>query len=71
MSEIIGTIVLVLGVAGVLLNNRKLRMCFILWMVSNLLSVGIHAWAGIWSLMIRDAVFFVLSIEGWIMWGRK
>jgi len=70
MSELIGIIVLILGVAGVLFNNRRLRMCFILWMVSNALSAGIHACAGMWSLMARDAVFFVLAIEGWIKWGN-
>ena len=68
LNEIVGTVAAILAVAGVLLNNRKLRMCFILWMVSNALSAGIHACAGPWSLMLRDVVFFVLAIEGWIKW---
>jgi len=25
----------------------------------------------IWSLFVRDVVFFVLAIEGWIKWGTK
>lgn len=69
--EIIGTIALILGVLGVLLNNRKLRICFIVWMVSNALSAGIHAYVGPWSLAARDMVFFCLSIEGWIKWGPR
>lgn len=69
--EIVGIVVLIMGVTGVLLNNRKFRICFIVWMISNALSGGIHAYEGIWSLMARDAAFFVLSIEGWIKWGRK
>ena len=71
MSEIVGTVVLIMGVAGVLLNNRKLRICFIVWMVSSALSSGIHAWSGIWSLMARDVVFFILAIEGWYKWGKR
>lgn len=71
MSELFGTVVLVIAVAGVLLNNRKLRICFIFWMVSNALSACIHAWVGPYSLMLRDLAFFVLSIEGWFKWGRK
>ena len=71
MSEIVGTVVLILGASGVLLNNRRLRMCFILWMVSNALSAGIHAYVELWSLMARDVVFLVLAIEGWVKWSRK
>lgn len=71
VNEIVGTVALAMGVTGVLLNNRKLRACFIVWMVSNALSAGIHAYIGLWSLMVRDTVFFVLSFEGWIRWGRK
>ena len=71
MIELIGTVVLITGVAGVLLNNRRLRICFIIWMFSNALSAGIHAYAGLWSLMVRDAVFFALAIEGWLKWRWK
>ena len=71
ITEIIGIVALALGVLGVLLNNRKLRACFIVWMISNALSAGIHISSEIWSLFLRDAVFFILSIEGWLKWGKK
>ena len=71
MIEIIGFISGVLAVIGVLANNRKLRWCFLVWMVSNAMSLAIHAEAGIWSFVARDAVFLILAVEGWIMWGRK
>jgi nicotinamide riboside transporter PnuC len=70
MIEIIGIITTILAVAGVLTNNRRLRVCFLLWMISNALTAGIHAYMGIWSLLVRDAIFFVLAIEGWIKWGQ-
>ena len=71
MIEIIGTIATILAVGGVLMNNRRLRVCFLIWMVSNALTAGIHAHSGIWSLLARDAIFFVLAIEGWIRWGKS
>lgn len=71
MLEIIGTIATVLAVTGVILNNRRLRFCFVLWVISNSLSLLLHLDAALWSLVVRDAIFTVLSIEGWIKWGRS
>lgn len=71
VNEIVGVFATVLAVVGVITNNRRLRWCFLLWMVSNALSGGIHVHAGIWSFVVRDAIFFVLAIEGWFKWGRS
>jgi len=70
MIELIGTVSMVLSIAGVILNNRRLRACFILWLLSNGLSLVIHAQMGVWSLTIRDGIFFILAIEGWFKWGK-
>ena len=71
MLETIGTIATVLAITGVLANNRRLRWCFVVWMVSNSLTAGIHAYAGIWSLFVRDAIFLILAVEGWKKWGKE
>jgi nicotinamide riboside transporter PnuC len=55
---------------GVILNNRRMRACFFVWLVSNAIMFGIHAWVGIWSLAIRDGIFLVLAVEGWYRWGK-
>jgi nicotinamide riboside transporter PnuC len=60
-----------LAVMGVLGNNRRRRWCFLVWFVSNGLSAAIHAHAGIWALCLRDAVFLVLAVEGYLLWGRN
>ena len=70
MKELIGIIATVLAVIGVITNNRRIRYCFLLWMASNALTGGIHAYMGIWSLFVRDVIFFVLAIEGWKKWGK-
>lgn len=71
LLEIVGVLALLLGVTGVILNNRRLRVCFIVWMVGNILSASVHISVGVWSLLARDIIFFVLSIEGWFKWGKK
>ena len=69
--EIIGTIATVLAIIGVLANNRRKRICFAIWICSNTLTLIIHAQTGIWSLLVRDAIFLILAVEGWVRWGRR
>jgi nicotinamide riboside transporter PnuC len=71
MTELLGAIAAVVAIAGVLANNRRCRVCFGLWMVSNALSAALHAQAGMVSLMARDLIFFILAVEGWRLWGRS
>jgi len=71
MTEILGTIATVIAVAGVLLNNRQNRACFVLWMLSNLVFGYIHAEAGMISLVGRDIIFYLLAIEGFRKWTNK
>jgi len=70
MIELIGTTAAILAITGVVLNNRRLRLCFLLWLVSNSLTLIIHAQTGVWSLAARDAIFLILAVEGWIKWSK-
>ena len=71
INEILGTLALVLGVLGAIFNNRKLRVCFLIWIVSDIMSASVHINVGVWSMLVRDFIFFILCIEGWIKWGKK
>ena len=71
MIEIIGVVSTVIAIIGVLANNRRLRWCFLLWLISKAMSMAIHVDTGIWYLAVRDAVFFVMAVEGWFLWGNK
>jgi nicotinamide riboside transporter PnuC len=64
LNEILGTIVTVLAVVGVVLNNRKIAACFWLWIISNGISAYIHSDAGLFALTARDCIFLVLAVEG-------
>ena len=68
MIEIIGLMTMVIAVIGVILNNRKCRWCFVLWMVSNSLSAVIHLNTGPWTLVMRDLIFLVLAFDGYWRW---
>jgi nicotinamide riboside transporter PnuC len=69
--ELFGTIATVIAVVGVVLNNRRLRWCFLLWLVSNSITAIIHVHAGIWSLFARDVLFLLLAVEGWWRWRQR
>lgn len=71
MNDHLGLIATTLAVTGVLLNNGKNRWGFALWVISNLLCLRLHASAGLVSLAIRDIIFTVLAIEGFVRWSRK
>lgn len=76
LVEIVGLFAAVLAVVGVVLNNHKRIACFYLWMVSNSVFFVLHINAGLagaegmWSLALRDIVFFGLAIYGLRMWSR-
>ena len=69
--ELVGWTATALALVGVWMNNRRSRVCFGLWLVSNAITLMIHAGAGIWSLAARDAAFFVLAIHGWWLWTSR
>ena len=71
MIEVIGIISMCLSVTGVVLNNRKLKICFIFWVISNIFSGYIHYNSEVYSLLLRDFVFTLLAIEGWFKWGNS
>ena len=70
IPEIIGGVATAAAIVGVALNNHKLRACFIVFLFSNSLCLGLHAYAGIWSLVARDAAFLLLAVHGLYKWSK-
>ena len=62
----------VLAIVGVLLNNGRYRVCFMVWIVSNTIAAGAHLSTSppMWSMAGKDLVFLGLAVAGWIQWGR-
>ncbi len=71
MIELLGLIATVIAVVGVVANNRRSRVCFCFWLLSNGMTAAIHAHAGIWSLFARDVIFMALAVEGLFLWSRR
>jgi nicotinamide riboside transporter PnuC len=69
--ETFGIITTILAVVGVVLNNRMDRKCFWFWIVSNAISCALHIHVGLWSLVVRDAVFLVLAFDGLAKWKSR
>ncbi len=70
-TELIGAIATMLAIVGVVLNNRLDSRCFFAWLISNAICGWMHWRAKMISLLVRDAVFFVLAIYGLYAWSQK
>ena len=68
MIELLSTISGILAIAGVILNNYKLRVCFLVWIASNAMSAFLHIDAHMYALATRDVVFFGLAVWGYWLW---
>lgn len=57
------------GLTGVVLNIKKVRLCFLLWLVSN----GCWAWItrAEYLLSVQFGVFCIVCICGFFAWGSK
>ncbi len=58
------------SVAGQCLLGRKLVENWPVWIVVNLVSIGLFAYKGLWLTVLLYAVFVVLAVAGWREWRR-
>jgi nicotinamide riboside transporter PnuC len=66
----VGCVGTVVALAGVWLNNKRRRSCFLLWLLSNSLALAVHLGTGIWPMAVRDVAFLALAMHGWRSWSR-
>jgi len=77
VAEIIGWLATVGAIGGVILNNYRHRVCFIVWLCTNAASCALHLRGymlgdgAMLALACRDAVFLGLAAQGWFLWGRQ
>lgn len=64
-------VITTVAVTGVILNNHRLRLCFVLWIFSNAATSLYHLEAGQWGLLARDLIFLILALHGWYKWGKS
>jgi len=61
----------VLSLVGVILNIRHDRRCFAVWMVTNGSWAVVDAAHGIWGQAALQAVYFGMSVWGFIEWAQR
>jgi nicotinamide riboside transporter PnuC len=66
----IGLVGTVLAVAGVVLNNYRLALCFVLFLGSNTLALLVHRRDKRPTMVLRDLIFLALAIQGLYLWTR-
>ena len=60
-----------ISVIGQILLGRKYLENWAVWLVVNLVSVGLFAWKSLWLTAVLYALFAALSIVGWRAWRRR
>jgi len=75
--ELLGWLATTGAVVGVVANNHRLRWCFLVWLCTNAASCLLHVRGlllgddAMLAMAVRDGVFLLLAVHGWLMWGRK
>ena len=59
------------SVIGQILLGRKILENWAVWLLVNLVSVGLFAWKSLWLTAVLYALFAALSIVGWRAWRRR
>ena len=65
------TILTIISLVGNFFNCRKMRICFILWIVCNVGWICVDFNAGAYSRMILDAVQIGFSFYGYKNWCKE
>ncbi len=60
-----------LSVVGQWLLGRKYLANWAVWVLVNVVSVGLFAWKGLWLTALLYSLFVALSVVGWRAWQRK
>lgn len=61
----------VLAIYGVVANIRHQRVCFLVWIVTNICWSIVDASRGIYAQATLHVVYLGLSVWGWFKWADK
>ena len=60
-----------LSLIGQALLGRKLLENWLVWLVVNIISVGLFAYKGLWLTCLLYAIFVAMSVAGWREWQKR
>lgn len=64
-------LIVIVAMLGTVLNVKRDRRGFILWIVSNLALAVINARGGEWAQATLWIVYVVMAVWGWVSWGKS
>ena len=59
-----------ISLTGVVLNIKKIRHGFLLWMITNICWAVIDFKHGVPEQAFLFLVYFILSVWGWVSWSK-
>jgi len=60
-----------LSIAATWLLARKVLENWLLWIVTNLLCIGLYAWQNLWPTVVLFSVYEALAVYGYFRWKRS
>lgn len=69
-GEILGWLVMMLSLFGTVLNIKRRRECFFIWVFSNAFWMIVDFTHGIYSQSALHCVYFFLAIWGVLEWSK-
>jgi nicotinamide riboside transporter PnuC len=71
VMELVEIIAAVFSLIGIILNIKKIRWCFIIWLLSNTCWIIAGIMWHKYGVIITNGMFDVFNIYGFIEWGRN
>jgi len=68
---VFSSILVVLSISGVILNNHKRIECFYIWMFTNASWFVVDLYYGIYPQAVLFFIYFILAVHGLITWRKK
>ncbi len=60
-----------LSIVGTFLLGRKYIENWLVWILVNVVSVGLYLYKGLWLTVILYTLFIALSVQGWHVWKKQ
>lgn len=70
LEQALTWILTAMSITGVVLNVKKNRMCFIIWIIANAGWITINILHGIYAQAFLFVIYTGLSVWGWIEWSK-
>jgi len=70
MIEVIGWTATALALSAFILNILKHKICFILWITSNILFIWYSIQKTAYAQLPMWGIYFILNIIGYIKWSK-